>query len=590
MSTLNKLLTFSSLASLAVINLHMESTDACSNIIVSPGASTDSSAIMAYNADSSTLYGSLYHYPAANHPAGSLRNIYDWDSGKYLGAIPEAEHTYNVVGNMNEFGLSIGETTYGGIGALQEQDGAIMDYGSLIWVTLQRAKTAREAIQVAASLMEQFGYASEGESFSIIDNHEAWVMEIIGKGNFEKGAVWVARKIPEGYVCAHANQARITTFPLDRPDETLYSRDVISFAKQIGLYPKDAKDSDFSFSDVYDPVTFSGARFCDARVWSFFGAIMGQQWADQYLDYAMGANLTNRMPLWVSPSAKISASDVMGHMRNHYENTKLSMDGKNFPDVGASFDQVPVRAHPLTWLSSTGTEYLNERPIATQQTGWNFVAQSRKWMPAELSGLLWFGVDDSSTTVRFPEYGSATRVALSFAGQGAQDGVTPPVMSFDDEKANDVFNLVANWAYSRWDLMYPEILANIQSIENTYKEEVNRVDMDASTLYTTQGAAVAVEYVTQYSEKTGNDLVKTWRKYFGQLFVKYRDGYVITESAENTACGCSSKSGPYPQQWYDRIATETGEHYKVLPDSATAAGVRDSRWRGVSKTELLKRK
>jgi dipeptidase len=399
------------------------------------------------------LYGSLYHYPAADHPAGTMHQVYDWDTGKHLGAIPEVAHTYNVVGNMNEFGLSIGETTYGGVEALQEQDGAIIDYGSLIWITLQRAKTAREAIQVAGDLMATYGYASEGESFSIIDNNEAWVMELIGKGNYEKGAVWVAQKLPQGAVSAHANQARITTFPQDSPEECLYSKDVVSFAKDIGLYPKDASDADFSFSDVYDAVTFSGARFCDARVWSFFGDIMGQEWADQYLDYAMGANLTNRMPLWVSPPAKVSATDVMGHMRNHYENTKLSMDGTQFPDVGATFDAVPVRAHPLTWTDSKGDEYLNERPIATQQTGWNFVAQSRSWMPKELSGLLWFGVDDSATTVRFPVYGSVTRVPLAFAGKGAQDGVTPPMMEFDDERAFDVFNLMANWVYSRWDLM-----------------------------------------------------------------------------------------------------------------------------------------
>ena len=382
-----------------------------------------------------------------------MRQVYDWDSGKYLGEIPEVAHTYNVVGNMNEFGLSIGETTYGGVTALQQQDGALIDYGSLIWITLQRAKTAREAIEVASSLMAEYGYASEGESFSIIDNNEAWVMEIIGKGNYEKGAVWVARKVPEGYVTAHANQARITTFPLNNPDECVYSPDVISFAKDIGLYPKDASDSQFSFSDVYDAVTFSGARFCEARVWSFFGDIMGQEWADQYLDYAMGLNLTNRMPLWVSPPSKLSTSDVMSHMRNHYENTKLSMDGKQFPDVGAIYDSVPVRAHPLTWYDSNDVEYLNERPIATQQTGWNFVAQSRPWMPPELSGLLWFGVDDSATTVRFPIYGSASRVPLAFAGKGAQDGVTPPLMEFNDERAFDIFNLVSNWAYSRWDLM-----------------------------------------------------------------------------------------------------------------------------------------
>jgi dipeptidase len=271
--------------------------DSCSNIIISPGASTDSSSIVSYNADSAGLYGSLYHYPAADYPKDALRDIYDWDTGVYLGQINEVSHTYNVVGNMNEFGLVIGETTFGGVSSLQSQAGAKIDYGSLIWVTLQRAKTAREAIQTISDLMAEYGYASEGESFSIADPHEAWIMELIGKGDYEKGAVWVARKIPEGYVTAHANQARITTFPLNDPENCRYSSDVISFARKIGLY--EGTDENFSFSDVYDAVTFSGARYCDARVWSFFGDLLGQDWADQYLDYAMGYNLTNRMPLWV---------------------------------------------------------------------------------------------------------------------------------------------------------------------------------------------------------------------------------------------------------------------------------------------------
>jgi dipeptidase len=276
--------------------------ESCSNIIISPGASTDSSSIVSYNADSAGLYGSLYHYPATDYPPNSLRDVYDWDTGVFLGQIPEVSHTYNVVGNINEFGLSIGETTYGGVESLQSQTGAKIDYGSLIWITLQRARTAQEAIQTISDLMAEYGYASEGESFSIADPHEAWIMEIIGKGNYEKGAVWVARKIPDGYVTAHANQARITTFPLNDPENCRYASDVISFARKIGLY--EGADENFSFSDVYDAVTFSGARYCDARVWSFFGNLLGQEWADQYLDYAMGYNLTNRMPLWikVSPS------------------------------------------------------------------------------------------------------------------------------------------------------------------------------------------------------------------------------------------------------------------------------------------------
>ena len=382
----------------------------CSNIIVSPGASTDSSSMIAYNADSSTLYGELYHYPAADHAPGTMRNIYDWDSGRYLGQIFEANHTYNVVGNVNEFGLIIGETTFGGIESLQSQSGARIDYGSLIWVTLQRSKTAREAIKTMASLMEEYGYASEGESFSIADPSEAWILEVIGKGEYELGAVWVAQKVPDGYISAHANQARIRTFPLHDSENCLYSPDVISFARKIGLYGENQSDSDFSFSDTYDPVTFSGARFCEARVWSVFSSLMGEEWSNEYLNYAMGYNLTNRMPLFVKPSnnIKVSLSATMQFMRSHFENSALDMTGTQFSDVGAT-QANPYRVHPLTWSSFVTPEggtaqsplsYLNERPIATPQTGWNFVAQSRRFVPRELAGLLWFGVDDSSNTVR----------------------------------------------------------------------------------------------------------------------------------------------------------------------------------------------
>jgi dipeptidase len=421
---------------------------ACTNFIVSPGASGDGSSVIAYNADSGTVYGMLYHYPAAKHSKGEMRRVFDWDSGKYLGEIPEAEETYNVVGNVNEWGLIIGETTYGGIGSLSSQPGAIVDYGSLIWITLQRAKNAREAIKTMDMLMNTYGYASEGESFSIADNNETWIMEVIGKGTHEKGAVWVAQRVPDGYITAHANQARIRTFPKDDPESCLYSSDVMSFARGIGLYK--GTDDEFSFSDVYDPLTFLGARACEARVWTMFTAVMGENWGKQYLDYAQGYNLTNRMPLFVKPpnGGKVSVEKVMELFRSHYENTWFDMTGQQFDDVGALYAGTPERAHPLQWASG-GKQYVNERPIATQQTGWNFVAQSRHWLPRELSGVIWFGVDDSSTTVRFPIHGSASRVPGAYAGLGPQDGVTSEIMKFSTEKAFYVFNLVANWAYTR---------------------------------------------------------------------------------------------------------------------------------------------
>ena len=426
-------------------------------------------------------------------------------------------------------------------------------------------------------------------------------MEIIGKGEFELGAVWVARKVPDGAVTAHANQARITTFPLDDPETCLYSKDVISFARQIGLYPALARDEDFSFSDVYDAVTFSGARFCEARVWSFFGSVMGEEWANQYLDYAQGYNLTNRMPLWVEPPSKVSLTDTMNYMRSHYENTPLDMSGSEFSDVGATTNNI-FRTHPLTWesnvnpdgdtISETPNTYLHERPIATPQTGWNYVAQSRRWMPNALSGLIWFGVDDSGTTVRLPVYGSATKVPEAFAGKGAQDGVTPPMMEFSMDSAFYAFNLVANWAYSRWDLIYPDVAAAVNELEARYIREIADLDAKALLKVENEGMDAAIQYVTDYSVATGNALVAQWGKFFGQLFVKYRDGYVIKPDSDAKSCGCNAASAGYPTAWYDRIVRDTKDHYYEPSESQALHASRqvDEKLRPISKVDLLARR
>lgn len=586
--------------------------NACSNIIVSPGASADKSSLVAYNADSGSLYGSLYHYPAADHPEGSQREVYDWDSGRYLGNIPEAAHTYNVVGNMNEFGLTIGETTYGGIEALQSQSKAKIDYGSLIWITLQRSKNAREAIQTIAELMSTYGYASEGESFSIADGKEAWIMEIIGKGEYELGAVWVAMKLPEGSISAHANQARIRTFPLNDPDNCLYAPDVISFARKIGLFDANAPDASFSFSDIYDPVTFSGARSCEARVWSVFSSVMGPDWSAQYLSYAQGYNLTNRMPLFVYPpkDQKLSVSDVSALMRNHYENTPLDMSGTQFSDVGAYTNSI-YRTHPLTWTSSVNPvdgqshadakyQYVNERPIATPQTGWNFIAQTRDYLPAPLKGLLWFGVDDVSTTVRTPVYAAATVMPKAYVGKGPQDGVVPPMMTFSWDQAYYVFNVVANFAYSRWDLVSPDVLAaltkqeskllmKVQDIDATVMSQLESYAIENPETTMVAGAKVpseSIAYLSTQGVLLADQLIADWTRLFGELFVKYRDGYVITAQPSDTACGCSVGNQGYPQAWYDRIVRDTGDHYYVPGSGDKVTQKKDARLLPVPKSSL----
>lgn len=544
----------------------------CTNLLVNQQISTDGSNIIAYNADAENFYTSIYHYPAQTDIAnGTIRKTWTWDYGTYLGEIPEATETYNVVGNVNEYGLVITESTFGGLVELTgSKHTGLVDYGNLIWITLQRSQNAREAIATMGSLVAEYGYASTGESFSIADQNELWILELIGKGHHEKGAVWVARKVPDGYVSGHANQARITTFPLDDPENCIYAADTISFARSIGLY--DGEDEDFSFSDVYDPVTFEGARMCEARVWSFFSHVMGKEWSDQYLDYAQGYNLTNRMPLWVKPTEKLSPQDVMQSMRNHYEGTALDSTGNLWPDVGAGAFSNPNRNRPGEWSSPTypGKTFFNERSIAQGPTGWSIVCQSRPNVPRQIAALMWFGIDDSSTSVHFPVYGSVTRVSEGWAGKGPQDGVTPPLMTFSLDSAFYVFNLVANWAYSRWDAIYPDVYDAIIAKETMYFAMSAEADVTATDMINAGDVTGAVEYLTNFSTDIGDQLLKDWFTFFGQLFVKYRDGYVTTASDHQPVCDCVSSSLRYKDDWYDRIVEDTGDLYLIPEDSESA--------------------
>jgi len=424
----------STIYTLLILAYLNSTTLACTNLIVTAGASFDNTTMVAYNADSGNLIGYLYHYQASKNNLNMNRKVYDWDSGKYLGIIPEAEITYNVVGNTNEYGLTIAETTFGGID-VGVQDGAVLDYGSLIYITLQRSKTVREAINTMSTLMQDYGYASEGESFSLAGPTEVWIMEVIGKGSHGKGAVWVAKKIPNGMIAAHSNQARITTFPRDTPQESLYSSDVVDFAKHILKVYKSAEDDPhdlrFSFSDVYNPVSFMSARASEARTWALFSMLGDDpKFMETYKDYASGQNLMNRMPLYMKPRKLLSFEDVSFAMSNHFEDTPLEFDS----DVGAGVYNTPYRARPLTWKYK-GKTYLNERAIATQQTGWSFIAEIKSNFPRDCSSILWFSVDDSSTSPRFPVYSCSTRVSDAYGGLGTQDGVAAPLLHFDLGKA-----------------------------------------------------------------------------------------------------------------------------------------------------------
>jgi len=541
-------------------------SNACTNFLVTKGASTDGSTFVSYAADSHVLYGELYYWPAATYEKGTMLEVVEWDTGKILGEIKQAEETYNVVGNMNEFQVAIGETTYGGRSELSSQAGAIMDYGSLIYIGLQRSKTAREAIQVITSLMNEYGYYSSGESFSISDPNEVWILELIGKGEGEKGAVWVALKVPDGFVSAHANQARVQTFPLadgqksitfndidkiTNPEvECVYADDVISFAKDKGWY--EGEDKDFSFSDTYAPVSFGGARFCEVRVWSFFRSVKSGM--DQYLDYASGHNLDNRMPLWIKPDRKVAVEDVMDYMRDHLEGTPLDMS----KDMGAGPFDNPYRWRPLTWKVD-GQTYCNERATATQQTGFVFVSQSRSWLPDPVGGILWFGVDDAASTVFVPMYTSITKVPEAYAvGNGS-------MMEFSMDAAFWVFNMVTNFTYTRYNLIHPEVRAKQTELEWKYLTEIKEIDKKASTLYETDKDG-AVAMLTDYSVKTGNETVKTWMNFYTYLFTKYMDGNVkeAVDVPEGYKYHTPKLQQPgYGEDWYQKIVDETGDHFKM---------------------------
>ena len=563
----------------------MKPAQACTNFLITPGASVDGSSMISYAADSHVLYGELYHYPAADYPEGSMRQIVEWDTGRYVGQIPEVAHTYNVVGNMNEWQLAIAETTYGGLEGLENPEGLI-DYGSLIYITLQRSKTAREAIKTMAELVANYGYISSGESFSIADPNEVWIMELIGKGQ-EKGAVWVALRIPDGYVSGHANQARITTFPLANKQnknsitsknldkllknpniDCVYAEDVISFAKKNNLYA--GPDGQFSFSDVYAPVDFSGARACEIRVWAMFNQVVDGM--DQYWDYATGRNInrakpyvkgeaqtpdnfpTNRMPLWVKPNEKVSVLDMMAFMRDHLEGTELDMT----QDVGAGPFHCPYRSRPMGW-EIDGVEYVHERATATQQTGFSFVAQCRTTPINNIGGIIWFGVDDAASTVYCPMYTCMTEIPLCFReGNGG-------IMEYSETAAFWIFNQVTNWAYTKYEYIHPEIAEKQAAYEQGWVDGIAKVDERAAELYQ-EDPAKAVEYLTRFSSKEAEKLTADWREFYKYLFVKYMD-FNIKEAQPTPKSykyyAPKVQQPKYSEEYYRAIIEQTGDKLKV---------------------------
>ncbi len=546
------------------------SSEACTNFLITKAATTDNSTMISYNADSHTMYGELYYWPAANYPLGTMLDIYDWDSGAYHGKIKQALHTYKVVGNMNEFQVAIGETTFGGLKELHHQKGAIIDYGSLIYLALQRSKSAREAIKTIAELLAEYGYASHGESFSIMDKNEVWVMEMVGKGEFGKGAVWVARLIPDGYISAHANQARIQKFPQKYKDGgissdeldkifdpkvvAVYAEDVISFAKEHDFYK--GKDKDFSFSDVYAPVDFGGARFCESRVWSMFRQVNNDM--DKYESYAMGFDLGNRMPLFIKPDKKISLKDMIAFMGDHFEGTK--MDFRD--DPGAGPFGLPYRWRGLTWKVD-GVEYFNERSTSTQQTGFTFIAQGRSQYPDPVGGILWFGVDDSYFTVYNPIFCGVQDVPKSYRkGFGN-------MMKFEPDAAFWVFNQVSNLAYTRYNAIAPLVKEEQSKIEDKYIKSINIISEAATKLYKTD-KELGLQYITDYSTGQADKVVEQWKDLYRFLFAKFVDGNIKKTKGREFIDNGNGRNIPiypdqpgYSEEKYKKIIKETGDRYKM---------------------------
>ncbi len=556
---------------------------ACTNFLVTKGASKDGSCFISYAADSHVLYGELYYRPAATYPAGTMMDVIEWDSGKKLGQIAQATQTYSVIGNINEHQLAIGETTFGGREELVDQRG-IIDYGSLIYITLQRAKNAREAIRTFYELTKEYGYCSEGESFSIADANEVWILEMVGKGkqmsdkngnadlkNWTKSPVWVARRIPDGYVSGHANQARITTFPLENgktsistkniakimnPEvEVIYSADVISYARAIGLF--NGKDAEFSFSDVYNPVNFSGARACEARVWAGF-MHWNKEAVAEYEDYARGENLTHRMPLWIKPTEKIGIEDMFAVMRDHYEGTSMDMT----KDVGAGPFECPYRWRPMNWTYD-GKEYVHERATSTQQTGFSFVAQCRAKFPAPVGGIIWFGVDDTYSTCYVPIFCGVTQVPHCFkVGNG-------DLMTYSPTSAFWLFNQVSNFAYLRYNSMIKDIQKVQSELETNFIRLVKEQSGELADKYMADKAK-CTEALNKFSGNQANIMFNRWKSLSQYLLVKYMDGNIKKEkngefinNGNDAHIPAMPEQPRYPDWFYKAIIDDAGQNLQA---------------------------
>ncbi len=528
--------------------------EACSNFIVGKKASVDGSVMCSYSADDYGMFQNLCHYPAAKHAKGEMRKIFDWDSNKYYGEIPEAAETYNVIGNINEWQVTIGETTYGGREEMVDSTG-IMDYGSLIYVALQRSKTAREAIKVMTTLANTYGYNSGGETFTICDPKEAWIMEMMGKGAGSKGAVWVALRIPDDAICAHANQSRIGKFNMKDKKNVMYAKDVVSFARSKGWFK--GKDADFSWKMAYAKPDFSGRRFCDARAWAMLNHFYDMS---PYLDWALGKNPDAQdMPLWVVPNKKVSVKDVEAVMRDHYEGTPLSVaDGS---DIGGGIWEMPYRPTPLMYKVD-GKQYFNERPVSTQQSGFVFVSQMRSWLPREIGGVFWFANDDANMAAFTPVYCSMTERPECYNTPGVD------AVHFSKKNAYWVCNMTSNMVYPRYSLMFPTLKEVRDSLDNSYFAAQAGVEKKAQELYA-QNPQAAVKYLNDYSVEKAQQMLARWNQLFEFMVVKYNDMIIKPTDKNGTfkktpyGLGATPVRPGYPEKFAKQLVKQSGDKFLV---------------------------
>ena len=528
--------------------------EACSNFIVGKKASVDGSVMCSYSADDYGMFQNLCHYPAAKHAKGEMRKIFDWDSNKYYGEIPEAAETYSVIGNINEWQVTIAETTYGGREEMVDSTG-IMDYGSLIYVALQRSKTAREAIKVMTTLANTYGYNSGGETFTICDPNEAWIMEMMGKGAGSKGAVWVALRIPDDAICAHANQSRIGKFNMKDKKNVMYAKDVVSFARSKGWFK--GKDADFSWKMAYAKPDFSGRRFCDARAWAMLNHFYDMS---PYLDWALGKNPDAQdMPLWVVPNKKVSVKDVENVMRDHYEGTPLSVaDGS---DIGGGIWEMPYRPTPLMYKVD-GKQYFNERPVSTQQSGFVFVSQMRSWLPREIGGVFWFANDDANMAAFTPVYCSMTQRPECYNTPGVD------AVHFSKKNAYWVCNMTSNMVYPRYSLMFPTLKEVRDSLDNSYFAAQAGVEKKAQELYA-QNPQAAVKYLNDYSVEKAQQMLGRWNQLFEFLVVKYNDMIIKPTDKNGTfkktpyGLGATPVRPGYPEKFAKQLVKQSGDKFLV---------------------------